>query len=118
MHPNALLDIATELLREVGKLDMPADVVVSNFFRKNRELGPRERHALAETAYAVLRQRLLYQHQAQSGSGVPAPGAARERRAGPPPGHPGLAGRGDADPRRHGPARAAVAQRRALRRPQ
>ena len=70
MHPNALLDTATELLREVGKLDMPADVVVSNFFRKNRELGPRERHALAETAYAVLRQRLLFQHLAQSGSGV------------------------------------------------
>ena len=70
MHPTALLDIATELLREVGKLDMPADVVVSNFFRKNRELGPRERHALAETAYAVLRQRLLFQHLAQSGSGV------------------------------------------------
>ena len=70
MHPTALLDIATELLSEVGKLDMPADVVVSNFFRKNRELGPRERHALAETAYAVLRQRLLFQHLAQSGSGV------------------------------------------------
>jgi 16S rRNA (cytosine967-C5)-methyltransferase len=70
MHPNALLDTATELLREVGKLDMPADVVVSNFFRKRRELGPRERHALAETAYAVLRQRLLFTHLAQSGHGA------------------------------------------------
>ncbi len=70
MHPNALLDIATELLREVGKLDMPADVVVSNFFRKHRELGPRERNALAETAYAVLRQRLLFSHLAQSGHGA------------------------------------------------
>jgi 16S rRNA (cytosine967-C5)-methyltransferase len=70
MHPSALLDTATELLREVGKLDMPADVIVSNFFRKHRELGPRERHALAETAYAVLRQRLLFQHLAQSGSGA------------------------------------------------
>ncbi|MET0383768.1 MAG: RsmB/NOP family class I SAM-dependent RNA methyltransferase [Burkholderiaceae bacterium] len=70
MHPNALLDIATELLREVGRLDMPADVIVSNFFRKHRELGPRERHALAETAYAVLRRRLLYQHLAQSGHGA------------------------------------------------
>ena len=70
MHPNVLLDAATELLREVGRLEMPADVVVSNFFRKHRELGPRERHALAETAYAVLRQRLLYQHLAQSGSGA------------------------------------------------
>jgi len=70
MHPNALLDTATELLREVGKLDMPADVVVSNFFRKHKALGPRERHALAETTYAVLRQRLLYQHLAQSGHGA------------------------------------------------
>jgi len=70
MHPNALLDTATDLLREVGKLDMPADVVVSNFFRKHKALGPRERHALAETTYAVLRQRLLYQHLAQSGHGA------------------------------------------------
>jgi 16S rRNA (cytosine967-C5)-methyltransferase len=70
MHPNALLDLATDLLREVGKLDLPADVVVSNFFRKHRQLGPRERHALAETAYAVLRQRLLWQHLAQSGHGA------------------------------------------------
>ena len=70
MHPNALLDTATELLREVGKFDTPADVVVSNFFRKHRALGQRERHALAETAYAVLRQRLLYSHLAQSGHGA------------------------------------------------
>jgi 16S rRNA (cytosine967-C5)-methyltransferase len=70
MHPTALLDLATDLLREVGKLDLPADVVVSNFFRRHKLLGPRERHALAETAYAVLRQRLLYQHLAQSGHGA------------------------------------------------
>jgi 16S rRNA (cytosine967-C5)-methyltransferase len=70
MHPTALLDLATDLLREVGKLDQPADVVVSNFFRRHRELGPRERHALAETAYAVLRQRLFWQHLAQSGHGA------------------------------------------------
>ena len=43
MHPNALLDIATELLREVGKLDMPADVIVSNFFRRNRERSEERR---------------------------------------------------------------------------
>ncbi len=70
MHPNALLDLATELLRTLLKFDEPADSVVSAFFRKHRALGNRERHALAETAYAVLRQRLLYQHLAQSGSGV------------------------------------------------
>jgi len=41
MHPNALLDLATELLREVLKLDQPADSVVSAFFRANRGLGLR-----------------------------------------------------------------------------
>jgi 16S rRNA (cytosine967-C5)-methyltransferase len=70
MHPNALLDLATELLREVGKLDKPADTVVSDFFRKHKALGTRERHALAETTYHVLRQRLLLQHLAQSGHGA------------------------------------------------
>ena len=70
MHPTALLDLCTELLRAVLKLDAPADSIVSGFFRKHRTLGPRERHALAETAYSVLRRRPLLQHQAQSGTGA------------------------------------------------
>lgn len=70
MHPGALLDLATELLRSVLRLDQPADAVLSAFFRRQRALGPRERHTLAETAYAVLRRRLLWQHLAQSGSGA------------------------------------------------
>ncbi len=69
MHPTTLLDTATELLRAVLKLDAPADAVVSDFFRRHRSLGARERQALADTAYTVLRQRTLLQHQAQSGSG-------------------------------------------------
>ena len=69
MHPKALLDLAATLLREVLKLDAPADMVVSSFFRKNKTLGPRERATLAETAYAVLRERTLLQNLAQSGSG-------------------------------------------------
>jgi 16S rRNA (cytosine967-C5)-methyltransferase len=70
MHPGHLLDLTTELLRNVLRLDSPADAVVSAFFRQHKELGPRERHTLAETAYDVLRNRLLYQHLAQSGSGA------------------------------------------------
>jgi 16S rRNA (cytosine967-C5)-methyltransferase len=69
MHPNALLELATELLHRVLQLKHPADGVVSDFFREHRALGSRERHALAETIYAVLRQRLLFQHLAQSGKG-------------------------------------------------
>jgi 16S rRNA (cytosine967-C5)-methyltransferase len=70
MHPNALLDLATELLRAVLRFDSPADGVVAAFCRQHRTLGPRERHTLAETTYAVVRQRLLLQHLAQSGSGA------------------------------------------------
>ncbi len=70
MHPNALLDLETELLKAVLVFDQPADAVVSAFFRKHRALGHRERHTLAETTYAVLRQRLLFNHLAQSGSGA------------------------------------------------
>ena len=70
MHPNALLELAAELLRALLRHDAPADGVTAAFFRKHRALGTRERHTLAETAYAVLRQRLLFQHLAQSGSGA------------------------------------------------
>jgi 16S rRNA (cytosine967-C5)-methyltransferase len=70
MHPTALLDLATELLRATLKLDAPADSIVSAFFRKHRTLGPRERNALAETAYTVLRRRPMLQHLAQSGTGA------------------------------------------------
>ena len=69
MHPNALLELSTELLHRVLQLQHPADGVVSDFFRQHRALGSRERHTLAETTYAVLRERLLFQHLAQSGKG-------------------------------------------------
>jgi 16S rRNA (cytosine967-C5)-methyltransferase len=69
MHPGALLDLASSLLQAILRLDQPADRVVSAFFKAHRMLGPRERHTLAETAYAVLRRRLQFQHLAQSGTG-------------------------------------------------
>ncbi|MDE2093818.1 MAG: RsmB/NOP family class I SAM-dependent RNA methyltransferase [Burkholderiales bacterium] len=69
MHPNALLELSTELIHRVLQLQHPADGVVSDFFRQHRTLGMRERHTLAETTYTVLRERLLYQHLAQSGKG-------------------------------------------------
>src|SRR5919206_840511 len=69
MHPNALLELATDLLHKVLRFDAPADGIVSDFFRQHRALGARERHTLAETTYNVLRRRALYQHLAQSGKG-------------------------------------------------
>ena len=70
MHPASLLELCAELVRQVLKFESPADGVVSAFFRTHRNLGPRERHTLAETAYAVLRRRLLFQHFAQGSSGA------------------------------------------------
>ncbi|MFG6457742.1 RsmB/NOP family class I SAM-dependent RNA methyltransferase [Roseateles sp. BYS96W] len=69
MHPNALLELCAELVSAVNKLDAPADATVSAFFRQHKNLGQRERASLAETVYALLRERLKFQNLAQSGSG-------------------------------------------------
>jgi 16S rRNA (cytosine967-C5)-methyltransferase len=69
MNATALLDLAGELFRVILRWDAPADGTVSAFFRHYRDLGPRERHTLAETTYSFLRRRLLFQHLAQTGSG-------------------------------------------------
>ncbi|MES2685809.1 MAG: SAM-dependent methyltransferase, partial [Pseudomonadota bacterium] len=68
MHPNALLDSCTVLLKQVLRFDHPADMVVSRHFREQR-LGPRERATVAETIYTVLRKKNLYTYLAQHGSG-------------------------------------------------
>jgi 16S rRNA (cytosine967-C5)-methyltransferase len=74
MHPKALLDACAELVRLTLQFEHPADSVVSRFFREHRQLGPRERATLAETAYNVLRHKLRLEYLARSGSG------AKERR--------------------------------------
>ncbi|NBQ87162.1 MAG: RsmB/NOP family class I SAM-dependent RNA methyltransferase [Betaproteobacteria bacterium] len=74
MHPKALLESCAELLALALRFEHPADAVVSRYFREHRALGPRERATLAETVYAVLRRKLLYEQLARSGTGP------RERR--------------------------------------
>ena len=74
MHPKALLDACSELVRLTLKFDNPADATVQRFFRDNKGLGPRERATIAETVFTVLRKKLLFDHFAPSGSG------SRERR--------------------------------------
>jgi 16S rRNA (cytosine967-C5)-methyltransferase len=69
MHPNALLELSAELIAAVNQLDAPADSTVSAFFRQHKNLGQRERACLAETVYALLRERIKFQNLAQSGSG-------------------------------------------------
>ncbi len=74
MHPQALLEACAELIAQVMTFEHPADSVVSRYFREHRNLGPRERATLAETVYAVLRKKTLFESLARSGTG------SRERR--------------------------------------
>ena len=69
MHPKALVDSCAELVKLCLTFEHPADAVVSRYFREHRSLGPRERATLAETAFAVLRKKLLFEQLARSGSG-------------------------------------------------
>src|ERR1035438_8635193 len=48
MHPDALLEAATELVHRVLRFEHPADRVVSEFFRESRALGVPERHVRGE----------------------------------------------------------------------
>ena len=69
MHPKVLLELCTELVGHVLRFEHPSDATVAHFFRDHKGLGPRERSTIAETVYAVLRKKLLFEHLAPSGSG-------------------------------------------------
>jgi 16S rRNA (cytosine967-C5)-methyltransferase len=62
VHPRALLDLGSALLKAVLAFDAPADAVVEAFFAQHRALGPRERRLLADMAFGVLRRLALYAH--------------------------------------------------------
>jgi 16S rRNA (cytosine967-C5)-methyltransferase len=66
MHPNAILDSCADLLAQVLKFEHPADAVTSRYFREHKYLGPRERATLAETAFKVLRNKLLFEFFARN----------------------------------------------------
>lgn len=68
LHP-AVVNHAEEVLREVLRFTGPADAIVSRYFREHPKLGSRERHAVAESVYAVLRNKLTYASFAESGHG-------------------------------------------------
>ena len=58
-----------QALAAVLRLELPADRALSDFFRRNHSLGRRDRGVIAETVFDVLRNRRLYAHLAQGGSG-------------------------------------------------
>lgn len=58
--PPAILGNAEEVLREILRFTAPADVTLSRYFKDHPRLGGRERGAIAECIYAVLRNKTFY----------------------------------------------------------
>jgi len=67
--PPLVLTHTEQVLREIMRFAAPADGVISRYFRENRKIGSRERGAVAEAVYTVLRHRLFFTNYAESGSG-------------------------------------------------
>jgi len=68
LHP-AVVSHAEQVLREVLRFTGPADATLTYYFREHPKLGTRERHAIAEGVYAVLRNKSAYASFAESGTG-------------------------------------------------
>lgn len=68
--PPAIVGTTEEALRDVLRFTGPADTVLSRFFREHPRLGSRERGAVADAVYALLRQRAVLLHFAESGQGA------------------------------------------------
>jgi 16S rRNA (cytosine967-C5)-methyltransferase len=58
--PPAILGNAEEVLREILRFTSPADVTLSRYFKDHPRLGGRERGAIAECVYSVLRNKTFY----------------------------------------------------------
>lgn len=56
MTPAARLQSAIELLAQIAETERPADASVSAYFRDRRYIGSKDRHAVAEAVYRVLRR--------------------------------------------------------------
>ncbi len=67
--PPLVLRHAEQVLKEVLQFKGPADALISRYFRGHAKLGMRERGAVAESVYRVLRNRLVYNNLAESGQG-------------------------------------------------
>ena len=68
--PPAIIGNTEEVLREILRFTGPADSTLSRYFRDHPKLGSRERGAIAEGIYGLLRNKLVYTGFAESGNGA------------------------------------------------
>jgi 16S rRNA (cytosine967-C5)-methyltransferase len=57
MTPPARLQAAIDLLGDLGQSGAPADKIVAEYFRAHRYIGAKDRRAIADLVYLVLRRR-------------------------------------------------------------
>jgi 16S rRNA (cytosine967-C5)-methyltransferase len=70
--PPAILGNAEEVLREILRFMSPADVTLSRYFKDHPRLGGRERGAIAECVYSVLRNKRFFTEFGGFGTGASA----------------------------------------------
>jgi 16S rRNA (cytosine967-C5)-methyltransferase len=68
--PPAILANAEEVLREILRFAAPADTTLSRYFKDHPRLGGRERGAIAECVYNVLRNKSFYTDFSEAGGGA------------------------------------------------
>jgi 16S rRNA (cytosine967-C5)-methyltransferase len=68
--PPAILANTEEVLREILRFTAPADVTLSRYFKDHPRLGGRERGAVAEAVYSVLRNKSFFTDFAGASKGA------------------------------------------------
>jgi 16S rRNA (cytosine967-C5)-methyltransferase len=68
--PPAILANAEEVLREILRFAAPADTTLSRYFKDHPRLGGRERGAIAECVYNILRNKSFYTDFSEAGGGA------------------------------------------------
>jgi 16S rRNA (cytosine967-C5)-methyltransferase len=68
--PPAILANAEEVLREILRFAAPADTTLSRYFKDHPRLGGRERGAIAECIYNILRNKSFYTDFSEAGGGA------------------------------------------------
>ena len=66
--PPAILGNTEEVLREILRFSAPADTTLSRYFKDHPRLGSRERGAVAEGIYAILRNKSFFTDFAEAGA--------------------------------------------------
>src|SRR6266849_1038261 len=71
MTPGAQIEAAIGLLDQIDRDGAPADDIVANYFRRHRFAGSKDRGAISEHIYAVLRQRAALDWWIARAQGLP-----------------------------------------------